>query len=390
MTSSIGMDVKVQEYVTLKVPYEILNKRFRSAQKTIDREFHGVAGALTDLERCIETGNATAGNVVSLLDGVVEKINSMKRKAADAIELEEASAKLCKRRVEHLKEHASSSPHVVAQWKKTRFDRMVVDHLLRSGFYNSALKLARDSNIEDLVNIDVFVTAWEVEKALEKYDSSRCLAWCHDNRSRLRKLKSNLEFSLRIQEFVELVRMNERVEAIKHARKFFGAAEGSQLEEVKQVMGLLAFPVDTHVSPYKDLLSHTRWQQLKEQFRYENYRLHQLSDVSVFKVTLQSGLSGLKTHQCYREETKNPDCPVCNPTFNKLAESLPYAHCAQSRLICGITGQVMNENNPPMMLSNGHIYGDTGLSLLAKDGKVRCPRTKEEHSHISAEKVFVM
>ena len=60
-------------------------------------------------------------------------------------------------------------------------------------------------------------------------------------------------------------------------------------------MGLLAFPSDTHISPYKDLLSQTRWQHLKEQFRYENYRLHQLSDVSVFKVTLQSGLSGLKT-----------------------------------------------------------------------------------------------
>ena len=66
--------------VVIQVPYEILNKRFRSAQKTIDREFHGVAGALTDLERCIESGNATAGTVVSLLDGVVEKLSSMKRK----------------------------------------------------------------------------------------------------------------------------------------------------------------------------------------------------------------------------------------------------------------------------------------------------------------------
>lgn len=384
------MEVKAQEYVTLKVPYEILNKRFRSAQKTIDREFHGVAGALTDLERCIESGDATAGTVVSLLDGVVAKLNSMKRKAVDAIELEEQSARLCKRRVQHLKEHANSSPEVATHWKKTRFDRMVVDHLLRSGFYNSAIKLAKESNIEDLVNIDVFVTAWEVEKALEICDSSRCLAWCHDNRSRLRKLKSNLEFSLRVQEFVELVRNDQRVEAIRHARKYFAIAEGPQLDEVKQVMGLLAFPIDTHVSPYKELLSQLRWQELKEQFRYENYRLHQLSDVSVFKVTLQSGLSALKTHQCYREESKNPDCPVCNSTFNKLAESLPYAHCTQSRLICGITGKVMNENNPPLMLPNGHVYGERGLQSIAKHGNICCPRTKEEVSQNRVEKVYVM
>jgi len=44
-------------------------------------------------------------------------------------------------------EHASPIPNVVVRWKKTQFDRMVVDHLLRCGFYDSALKLAMESNI---------------------------------------------------------------------------------------------------------------------------------------------------------------------------------------------------------------------------------------------------
>jgi hypothetical protein len=33
------------------------------------------------------------------------------------------------------------------------------------------------------------------------------------------------------------------------------------------------------------------------------------------------------------------------------------AHCANSRLVCKISGDVMNENNPPMMLPNGYVYG---------------------------------
>lgn len=37
----------------------------------------------------------------------------------------------------------------------------------------------------------------------------------------------------------------------RHARKHFSQAEGSQLDEVRQVMGMLAFPSDTHISPYK-------------------------------------------------------------------------------------------------------------------------------------------
>nr|CAB3263592.1 macrophage erythroblast attacher [Phallusia mammillata] len=390
MSTAGGMDLKVQEYGTLKVPYELLNKRFRSAQKTFDREFHSLASALTEIEKCMESGNATNGYVATMLDGVAEKLSSMKRKAADAIELEEASAKLCKRRIEHLKEHASPIPSMVEQWRKTRFDRMVVDHLLRCGFYDSALKLAKESNISDLVNTEVFITAWEVEMTLDKQECERCLAWCHDNRSRLRKLKSSLEFNLHMQQFIELIRKNRRMEAVNHARKFFSAVDESQMAEVKQVMGLLAFTADTHVSPYKSLFSISRWQNIKEQFRYENYRLYQLGDVSVFKVTLQAGLAGLKTHQCYNDETKSTDCPVCSPLFNELAKPLPYAHCAQSRLICSITGKLMNEHNHPMMLPNGYVYGEKGLAQIAQDGNVVCPKTKKSFNLSSAEKLYVM
>ena len=63
-----------------QVPYEILNKRFRSAQKTIDREIHGLTSALNELEKCVESGNSNTGSVVQMLGGVVEKLQTLKRK----------------------------------------------------------------------------------------------------------------------------------------------------------------------------------------------------------------------------------------------------------------------------------------------------------------------
>ena len=75
-------------------------------------------------------------------------------------------------------------------------------------------------------------------------------------------------------------------------------------------------------------------------------------DILVLNLTLISS-------QCYKEDgtSKNPDCPVCSKSLNKLAQPLPMAHCANSRLVCKISGEVMNENNPPMMLPNGYVYG---------------------------------
>jgi hypothetical protein len=32
-------------------------------------------------------------------------------------------------------------------------------------------------------------------------DVTKCLAWCYDNKSKLRKMKSSLEFSVRLQVF---------------------------------------------------------------------------------------------------------------------------------------------------------------------------------------------
>ncbi|KAG7224848.1 hypothetical protein INR49_028214 [Caranx melampygus] len=368
--SQLSMALKVQEYPTLKVPYETLNKRFRAAQKNIDRETSHVTMVVAELEKTLSSF-PVVDSVVSLLDGVVEKLSALKRKAAESIQAEDESAKLCKRRIEHLKEHSSDQPASVNLWKKKRMDRMM-----------------------DLVNIEMFLTAKEVEESLERQETATCLAWCHDNKSRLRKMKSCLEFSLRIQEFIELIRQNKRMDAVRHARKHFSQAEGGQLDEVRQVMGMLAFPSDTHISPYRDLLDPARWKMLIQQFRYDNYRLHQLGNNSVFTITLQAGLSAIKTPYpaCYKEDgtSKNPDCPVCSKSLNKLAQPLPMAHCANSRLVCKISGEVMNENNPPMMLPNGYVYGYNSLLSIRQDDKVVCPRTKEVFNFSQAEKVYIM
>ena len=47
------------------------------------------------------------------------------------------------------------------------------------------------------------------------------------------------------------------------------------------------------------------------------------------------------------------------PPLNELARRLPFSHCAQSRLICSVSGLPLNEHNPPMMLPNGRVYGLT-------------------------------
>lgn len=76
-------------------------------------------------------------------------------------------------------------------------------------------------------------------------------------------------------------------------------------------------------------------------------------------------LDNLDCRSCMADcERKNPDCPVCNENLNILASSLPFAHCSQSRLVCYMSGEPMNESNPPRMLPNGYVYGEKVLASV--------------------------
>jgi len=416
-------DLKSLEHPTLKVPYEILNKKFRSAQKVLDREVSHVTGSLTELDRLLsDGGQLDRVGLAQQLDNIKEQLVQLKSKGGESVGEEQKVAEICHKRAEHLKEgcigmeeSTDPGPATVQQkmWRKIRLDRMLVEYLLRQGFYNTAIQLAQSEGLQDLTNIEVFLTAREVEQSLAMGDVSKCLNWCHENKSKLRKMKSTLEFNVRLQEFIELVKTGNKLEAVRHAKRHLATSEDcGHLEIVQQAMGLLAFPLDTVLQPYKDLLDTARWQSLIEQFRGENYRLHQLSSQSMFTVALQAGLASLKTPHCYKQThfvisglpgimqelrpragpERNPECPVCQPALNTLAINLPYAHCSQSRLVCNISGRSLNENNQPMMLPNGYVYGEQALVEQAtqNEGQVICPRTKEIYSLKDAEKVYVM
>ena len=438
--TSISMaDIRSLEHPTLKVPYENLNKRFRAAQKTIEREMAQVMTSIDALDKALATAAPTpapdakpgeapnpsppAPGQSVLLEAVVSRLDAFEARSREAVEAEVEAAADCKRRLDHLKGGCAGgqdvSPRSLAVWRKTRLDRMLVEHFLRSGFYNSAIRLARAAGITGLTNIGLFLVAKEVEEALAARDTAKCLAWCHDNRSRMRKMRSTLEFNIRLQEYVELVKSGRKMDAVKHARKHLAPTASSDPESmatVQRAMALLAFTPDNQQQQrppqsmhpaYREFFSEHRWQRLIEEFRSENFRLFQLSSQSVFTVALQAGLSSLKTQRCASSSSsssrkrsasavdtvedeedeedeedmlptrahlgsvggggahahvegqgdRNSECPVCQDPLHQLAQHLPYAHCSRSRLICYISGRPLNEHNQALMLPNGFVYG---------------------------------
>lgn len=122
---------------------------------------------------------------------------------------------------------------------------------------------------------------------------------------------------------------------------------------------------------------------------------------------MSAGLAALKSPACHKSQVQGEDvgvqgrtrlpkaCPICSPELNSLAKDIPAAHSARSQLVDSISGDLMEGDNEPVVLPNGHMYGLA--SLLEENRKsaiapelVADPTTGETFLRTSMRKAFVL
>ena len=280
-------------------------------------------------------------------------------------------------------------------WESKRLDRLLVDHLLRENQHELATRLAIEAGVEQLVDASVYAAELDVVDALRRRrDCGPALAWCARHRAKLRKLKSRLEFRLRVAEFVELVRVKRLTEAVGYARKHLSGWAETETIELQRAMACLAFrpwgeggwyssassssSSSRCPEPYARLFSNGAWDELVDLFTRESRALNSLPSDSPFVSHLQAGLSALNTAHVPRGSVNaSREDPLHVAAYQRMSDALPFAKHTHSKLICHISHAIMDEDNPPMVLPNGFVYGRDAMETMAANnrGKVTCPRT---------------
>ena len=123
-------------------------------------------------------------------------------------------------------------------------------------------------------------------------------------------------------------------------------------------------------------------------------RLHNFTSDSLLSMHLQAGLSALKNPTSFKKENANKDDPLSIKEFQELAADLPYTKHVHSKLLCHITGEIMDEDNPPMVLPNGYVYSLEGFKSIATKypngtRTVACPRTGELYDFKDLARAFI-
>ncbi|KAI1701880.1 macrophage erythroblast attacher [Ditylenchus destructor] len=418
-------EVNCLEYGLLKVPYELLNKKFRASQKTIDQYnyFFKKDGAALENKLKSKTAPIPLSEVADDVQKLYARMATFQAESEKATSEEIEAAENLLQRADYLKQGTSDIPterivsnverlysrtfqhesnrattegtssNSIAQecFRKQRLNRFITDHLLRAGYFATAQKLSEYAGTDFSCHKYIFHVAKQVEESLARKDLSICLNWITDNRSKLHRLNSTFETEVRIQQCVELIRNGRKLDAINSSKSFFGNLPAKQWKEgnLLSLFGLLGLGLQDGIpnEPYQKLLNDDRYDYLIDLFRRENQRIFQISSQSPFSACLHAGLAAHKTPHCRRNAASK--CVVCSDLYD-LAEGLPVAHASNSRLICAASGEPLNEENQPMMLPNGRVYGEKSIHRLTKDREICCPRTNEVFSVDDIKRVYVL
>jgi len=379
-----------------RVPYENYRKVFRSSQKAIEKDFGAMQTASADLAKRAKSSGKLPDDSLKTIENMISRVENLSRKLSDLHNTAGAPTQnVMKERLQHLAvvENIDTvdSPDF-ARWADTRLDRWLIDWALRNGKEKTAKILAAEKGIEHLVDIELFSDIRRIEEALGRRSCTEALAWCNENKSALRKLKNTLEFDLRLQEYIELARARKNMEAIAYAKKHLLPWQDTHMTQIHQASALLCFPPTTQCGPYKRLYDPGRWNALVQSFRLAIYNLSTLPTEPLIHLAMYAGLASLRLPACYIQETKNVDCPVCDPDLGKLAEEVPYSHHVNSTIVCSLTGKIMDADNMPLAFpTHGHVYSKEALEHMAAkhDGVVICPRSGETCSFSALRKVFI-
>ena len=242
----------------LRLPAECLNRSFRSAQKSVEHDLQVCVAALvsvpTDANAALDshgcsatlpTADAAAG--IERIDAALRQLEQLKHIIEETNAEQQGHIACCQRRVDGVEGVGSGGGG-----SESPLSSLLPHYMLRRGFFKSAATIdnnsdeqnndsgggrrtrrrtgERDSSTSSTSStssnggngggyggngfngdarsapeVAVFQAAHRVCDALHRRDCLPALAWCAENRARLRRLDSPLELHLRVQEFIQVI-----------------------------------------------------------------------------------------------------------------------------------------------------------------------------------------
>ena len=298
------------------------------------------------------------------------------------------------------------------QEKTDLIDQAIVMHLLREGDFDIASTFKEESGSKALDEIteakfprnshklvpaqfdfmepldpdsleQQFGRMYGILAAMERHRNLLpAMEWAHAHSELLEERGSTFEFDLEKLWFVWLLHgradnstpeVSNTLRAVEYARQMWDRFAPTNMHEIQELMGSIAYVSNPESSPYAALFDDDdAWTRMQESFSREYCSLLGLSANSPLYLAVTAGSIALPTLLKYKHINKTKRTEWTSLGEAPVEVPLPPGFVFHSIYVCPVSKEQCTEDNPPMLLPCGHMIAQTSLRLLSKNSRFKC------------------
>ncbi|KIK93160.1 hypothetical protein PAXRUDRAFT_829243 [Paxillus rubicundulus Ve08.2h10] len=385
------MDGPINELAKLRA---LTEGSVKGKNPSVDTSLDSLLQSLYEVRSRIEAGTVT-GDTFALLAQTVEtrkkEIDDKQREVYNAIA--RFGKALDKRFTQSLPTY---DPLFASDAAGEALDRTIALHFLRTGQFSTAETFIEESGVDISSGLrGQFLELHRIITALRRQEIGPALEWSRKNRTFLRPRSSPLEFYLHRSQYMRLLlssNPSNPTPAISYANAALRGFYPEHATEFRRLMTCLVYLPKEKLerSPYADLASPSLHADLEPLFAKEYCASLGMSRQVPLRVIGDIGGGGAlarieKARTVMKERksewSQSDELPIEIP--------LPPENRYHSIFACPVSKEQSTEQNPPMMLTCGHVITKGSLLKLSKvNGSVKCPYCPTESMQGTALRVY--
>lgn len=369
------------EFKTIKNAFDRVSKKQKLAssktQEVIEQIHQEIEEALEKLKSADDTASQLSpSSILNELDTKFKDIGPLGQLEDAQKELNIALTKYPKLLEKSL------IPDISKAYRNVEFDTHTVNHIIASHFYRQGLFDIGDQFITESREPDAgsmkssFLEMHQILSAMRNRNLEPALNWANTNRDKLKESGSDLELKLHRLQFVQILQKGTRDEALKYARSFLAPLASNHMAEIQKLMICLLWAGKLDRSPYSESLSASHWDRVAEELTRQFCNLLGQSYKSPLSVTVAAGVQGLPPILKMMNAMmtgKKQDWQ----TVKQLPVPLDLDSDFQfhSIFVCPVGKEPATEENPPMLMSCGHVLCRQSIMKMSKNSSktFKCP-----------------
>ncbi|PHH82435.1 hypothetical protein CDD82_6012 [Ophiocordyceps australis] len=230
-----------------------------------------------------------------------------------------------------------------------------------------------------------FATMYNILGQLKKKNLEPAIQWARHNSSKLEAGGSDLEFDLCKLQFVWLFKgpaenglpdddNNGQKGALAYATQHFARFQSRHLKTIEQLCCALVFASNLGASPYRHLFEiDSAFDDVASSFTREFCSMLGLAAESPLYVAVTAGSLALPRLIKYTTYMKQQKTEWTSENELAFETPLPESMIYHPIFVCPVSKEQATEENPPTMMTCGHVICRDSLQRIAKGSRYKCP-----------------